>query len=93
MISEIVKSFGRLDVAYNNVGVHASSDAKLADTDRKDFDRVINVNLGGIYNCMKHEIAQMLKQPNKGVIVNCSSQSGVVGLAGFQLIPQVKMQY
>lgn len=82
LIEKIVEVYGKLDIAYNNVGVHAKSDAKLADTDTNDFNRVLSINLGGVYNCMKYEIKQMETQQSKGVIVNCSSQSGVVGLAG-----------
>ncbi|WP_324293362.1 SDR family NAD(P)-dependent oxidoreductase [Malacoplasma penetrans] len=70
--------------------VHASSDTKLADIVRKDFDCIVNINLGGIYNCIKYEIAQMLKQSNKGVIVNCFSQSGVVGLVGVSVYTKSK---
>jgi len=46
-----------------------------------DFDRVIAVNLRGIWNCMKHELRHMREQ-RSGAIVNCSSQSGLVGTAG-----------
>ena len=47
----------------------------------EDFDRVIAVNLRGVWACMKHELRQMRKQGN-GTIVNCSSQSGLAGIAG-----------
>ena len=55
--------------------------AETADANGEDFDRAIAVNLKGIWNCMKYELLQMRTQGN-GAIVNCSSQSGIVGTAG-----------
>lgn len=79
-IEKTVSTFGRLDAAYNNAGRHAPS-VETADALAEDFDRVIAVNLRGVWNCMKHELRQMRKQ-GSGAIVNCSSQSGLVGIAG-----------
>ena len=79
-IAETVSAFGRLDAAYNNAGLHAPS-VETADALAEDFDRVIAVNLRGVWACMKHELRQMRKQGN-GTIVNCSSQSGLAGIAG-----------
>jgi NAD(P)-dependent dehydrogenase (short-subunit alcohol dehydrogenase family) len=79
-IDKTVAAFGRLDAAYNNAGLHAPS-VETADALAEDFDRVIAVNLRGVWACMKHELRQMRKQGN-GVIVNCSSQSGLAGIAG-----------
>ena len=79
-IAETVSVFGRLDAAYNNAGLHAPS-VEAADALAEDFDRVIAVNLRGVWACMKHELRQMRKQGN-GTIVNCSSQSGLAGIAG-----------
>lgn len=80
MVEELVETFGKLDIAYNNVGVHAPV-AEIADSEGSDFDRVIAVNLKGMWSCMKYELIQMNKQKS-GAIVNCSSQSGLVGTAG-----------
>ena len=55
--------------------------AETADANGEDFDRAIAINLKGIWNCMKYELLQMRTQGN-GAIVNCSSQSGIVGTAG-----------
>jgi len=55
--------------------------AETADVEGSDFDRIIAINLRGIFTCMKHELRQMREQ-GSGVIVNCSSQSGFVGLPG-----------
>jgi NAD(P)-dependent dehydrogenase (short-subunit alcohol dehydrogenase family) len=79
-IDATVAAFGRLDAAYNNAGLHAPS-VETADALAEDFDRVIAVNLRGIWACMKHELRQMRKQ-GSGAIVNCSSQSGLAGIAG-----------
>lgn len=81
LVDETVNVFGRLDFAYNNVGIHAKVREKLAQTEREDFDHVMAVNLGGIWNCMKYEIIAMQKHNEGGAIVNCSSQGGVVGIA------------
>lgn len=78
-VEQVVSHFGQMDVAYNNVGIHAAVRENLADTEGNDFDHVIAVNLRGVWNCMKYELAQMEKA-GKGAIVNCSSQGGLVGI-------------
>lgn len=80
MVAQVVAAFGRLDMAFNNAGIHVAV-AETADVDATDFDRVIAINLRGPFLCMKHELRQMRAQ-GSGVIVNCSSQSGFVGLPG-----------
>ena len=80
MVAQTVSAFGRLDAAFNNAGIHVAL-AETADVEGSDFDRIIAINLRGIFTCMKHELRQMREQ-GSGVIVNCSSQSGFVGLPG-----------
>ena len=80
LVRKAVSAFGRLDAAFNNAGIHVAV-AETADVDGADFDRVIAVNLRGVFNCMKHELRQMREQ-GSGAIVNCSSQSGFAGLPG-----------
>lgn len=80
MVDTVVAKFGRLDAAYNNAGIQAPH-VETADAEGEDFDRVIAVNLRGVWNCMKYELRQMRKQGN-GAIVNCSSLGGLVGLPG-----------
>ena len=77
MVERTVAAFGGLDAAYNNAGVQ-NIVAEAADASREDFDRVIGVNLRGVWSCMKFELRQMLKQ-GSGAIVNCSSIGGLVG--------------
>jgi NAD(P)-dependent dehydrogenase (short-subunit alcohol dehydrogenase family) len=77
MVKRTVATFGRLDVAYNNAGVQNVL-AETADTTRDDYDRVMGINLRGVWSCMKFELQQMRKQES-GAIVNCSSLGGLVG--------------
>jgi NAD(P)-dependent dehydrogenase (short-subunit alcohol dehydrogenase family) len=76
MVERTVAKFGRLDAAYNNAGIQ-NVVAEAAEATREDFDRVISVNLRGVWSCMKFELRQMLRQGN-GAIVNCSSIGGLV---------------
>lgn len=78
-VEQVVSHFGKINVAYNNVGIHAAVRENLGDTEGDDFDHVIAVNLRGIWNCMKYELLEMEKA-GKGAIVNCSSQGGLVGI-------------
>ncbi len=79
MVDEIVHKYGRLDCAYNNAG-GSRNFASTAEYSAEDWDRNINLNLKGVWLCMKYEIPVMARQ-GKGAIVNCSS---VVGLVGHQ---------
>ena len=58
MVDRTVAEFGRLDAAFNNAGVMARI-APTADSTREDWDRVIGINLRGVWSCMKHELRQM----------------------------------
>lgn len=77
---------GTLDCAFNNAGIAAAhvnaGGAKLGDLTREAWDKLIDVNLTGVWLCMKSQLLQMSKQPCGGVIVNTSSIAGVVGLPG-----------
>lgn len=77
MVKETVATFGQLDAAYNNAGVQNVL-AETADTTREDYDRVMGINLRGVWSAMKFELQQMRKQ-GSGAIVNCSSLGGLVG--------------
>ena len=76
MVKRTVAEFGRLDAAYNNAGVQNIAVEAAAST-REDFDRVISINLRGVWSCMRSELRQMLAQ-GSGAIVNCSSIGGLV---------------
>ena len=77
LVAETVREFGRLDCAFNNAGEEGAL-APLADVTEEQFARAIAANLTSIWRCMKHEIAQMLRQePAGGAIVNTSSVNGL----------------
>ena len=80
MIDWIVNSFGRLDAALNNAGIQTPQ-RPMAEITDDEFDRTVAVDLKGVWNCMRHEILQMLSQGG-GAIVNTSSQGGVTGFPG-----------
>jgi len=77
LVAKTVATYGRLDAAYNNAGVQNVL-AEAADQTREDYDRVMGVNLRGVWSCMKFELQQMRRQ-GSGAIVNCSSLGGLVG--------------
>jgi NAD(P)-dependent dehydrogenase (short-subunit alcohol dehydrogenase family) len=79
-IEQVVNRFSRLDIAFNNAGVENKA-APVHQIDLAEWDRILNINLRGTFVCMKHELAQMVKQGG-GVIVNTSSGAGIRGVAG-----------
>lgn len=79
-VERTVAAFGHLDAAYNNAGIQSPA-REIADVGNDEYERVMAVNLRGIWNCMKHELRQMRTQ-GSGAIVNCSSIGGLIGLPG-----------
>jgi NAD(P)-dependent dehydrogenase (short-subunit alcohol dehydrogenase family) len=79
-LDRTVEAFGRLDFAFNNAGVEQPI-APAADLTEEAWDRIVDIDLRGVFLCMKHEIPLMLKQGG-GAIVNTSSGAGVKGIAG-----------
>ncbi len=80
MVNTVVDTYGRIDCAYNNAGI----EGRLASTDEYPedvFDKVIDINLTGVWLCMKYELPHMLKQ-GSGAIVNTASGAGLIGVAG-----------
>jgi NAD(P)-dependent dehydrogenase (short-subunit alcohol dehydrogenase family) len=97
MVTATLDRFGRLDCAVNNAGITGDVKTPMAEIDRDNWDRVIGINLTGVWLCMKHQIPVMLSQ-GAGAIVNissiyglkpsdaghaayCASKFGVVGLS------------
>src|SRR5579862_9319831 len=77
MVKKTVAEFGRLDAAYNNAGIQNVL-KETADSSGADYDRVMGVNLRGVWSCMKFEL-QVMRQQGSGAIVNCSSLGGLIG--------------
>ena len=80
LIDEIVANFGRIDFAFNNAGVDGDN-APLHEQSVEQFDKLMAINVRGLFICMKYEITQMLSQEN-GVIVNNSSMGGLIAFPG-----------
>lgn len=79
LLNYVVKQYGRVDILVNNAGI--TRDNLLMKMSEEDFDAVLNTNLKGAFNCVRHVARQMLKQ-KAGRIINISSVSGVLGNAG-----------
>lgn len=80
MVDRTVAEFGRLDAAFNNAGVMARI-APTAESTREEWDRVIGINLRGVWSCMKYELRQMERQ-GSGAIVNNASVGALTGNPG-----------
>jgi NAD(P)-dependent dehydrogenase (short-subunit alcohol dehydrogenase family) len=104
MVDRTVAEFGQLDAAFNNAGVMARI-APTVESTREDFDRVIAINLRGVWSCMKHQIRQMERQGSGAIVNNASvgaltanpgigsyiaSKHGVVGLTRTAALECVK---
>jgi NAD(P)-dependent dehydrogenase (short-subunit alcohol dehydrogenase family) len=79
-LDETIETFGRLDAAFNNAGVENEVKA-MADVTEEEWDRIVAINLRGVFLCMKYEVPLMLRQGG-GAIVNTSSGAGVKGFPG-----------
>ena len=83
MVKSVVTAYGRLDCAFNNAGIAGfqvdAAGKKTADWSEAAFDRMIGVNLKGVWLCMKYELPQMVTQGG-GTIVNTASIAGLIGL-------------
>jgi NAD(P)-dependent dehydrogenase (short-subunit alcohol dehydrogenase family) len=77
-VDQTVAKFGRVDIAFNNAGVAGPIMIPTADYPKEEWNRILSVDLTGVWYCMRHEIPYMLKQGG-GSIVNMSSVAGLVG--------------
>ena len=77
LVKQAVATFGQLDYAHNNAGVLGTA-KPTHEIDEADWDRLIAINLKGVWLCMKYEVPQMLERG--GAIVNTSSAAGLVGM-------------
>ncbi|MFM7780765.1 MAG: SDR family NAD(P)-dependent oxidoreductase [Alphaproteobacteria bacterium] len=85
MIAAAVDAFGGLDCAFNNAGIAPyqvnAGGQKIADVAPEAWRRLIEVNLTGVWLCLRHEVAQMRAQGSGGVIINTASILGLIGSA------------
>jgi NAD(P)-dependent dehydrogenase (short-subunit alcohol dehydrogenase family) len=79
-LDKAVEAFGRFDFAFNNAGIEQPA-KPAADLTAEEWDRIIDIDLRGVFLCMQHEIPLLLKGGG-GAIVNTSSGAGVKGIAG-----------
>ena len=79
-LARTIETFGRLDVAFNNAGIEQAITA-TADVTEEEWDRIIAIDLRGVFLCLKHEIPLLLKQGG-GAIMNTSSGAGIKGFKG-----------
>ena len=81
LIKGVVDTYGRLDCAYNNAGVEGEAATTINCTE-ENFDLNYQINLKGVWLCMKYEILQFLAQGDGGAIVSTASVAGLVGVKG-----------
>ncbi|MBR9846181.1 MAG: glucose 1-dehydrogenase [Algicola sp.] len=78
MVAHTIKTFGRLDYAVNNAGIEGTI-APITELSEDDWDKVMNINLKGIFLCMKYQAKAMVKNGNSGAIVNVGSVNSFLG--------------
>ena len=78
LVSQTVATYGRLDCAYNNAGIEGYRSGRLHEYPEETWDRLVDINVKGVWLCLKYEILQMLQQGG-GAIVNTASVAGLVG--------------
>jgi NAD(P)-dependent dehydrogenase (short-subunit alcohol dehydrogenase family) len=81
-LAATAQAFGRLDFAFNNAGIEPRKPAPTADYDEEEWNRIFDINLRGMFLCMKHEVPLIQKHGQGGAIVNTSSGAGVIGIKG-----------
>ena len=86
LVSTAVEQFGRLDVIVNNAGIAGPASKPLLETTEQDWDKIMSVNLRGVFLCCKRAIGEMIGQDPigevRGRVINISSQHGMVGSPG-----------
>ncbi len=78
LVAGAVETYGRLDCAFNNAGIEGFMEGRLHEYPEEIWDRLIDINLKGVWLCLKYEIPRMLEQGG-GAIVNTASAAGLVG--------------
>ena len=93
MVAATVDAFGGLDLAFNNAGIAphvvGATGQKIADVSLESWNRMLAVNLTGVFLCLKHEV-QVMRERGGGAIVNTASIAGLLGLANASSYPVSK---
>lgn len=84
MIDAIVERYGKLDIAVNNAGVGGER-RYFQDQTNESYEQVMNVNVKGVWLCMKHEIPMMMKNETSSAIINISSVAGLIAAPGLSI--------
>ena len=82
MVDTAVEHFGGVDIGINNAGVVSPNVNPIHELDEATYDRVLGINLKGVWLCMKHQVIQMLKQGSGAIVNNASSKTVVAGTPG-----------
>ncbi len=77
MVKATVERYGKLDILINNAGIYAQAD--VVEATEEEWDRILDVNLKGVFLCSKYSIPEMIKGGG-GSIVNIGSEAGIVGI-------------
>jgi NAD(P)-dependent dehydrogenase (short-subunit alcohol dehydrogenase family) len=80
LVEKTIATYGKLDCAFNNAGIESPA-KPLHEQPVEEFDKLMSINVRGLFLCMKYEVQQMLTQES-GVIVNNSSMGGLIGFPG-----------
>ncbi len=88
LVSSADERYGKLDIIFNNAGI--SMMKSIPDTSEEDFDRIVAINLKGVFLGCKHAIPHLLENPDGGVILNMSSNGGLIGRPGDPLYSATK---
>ena len=81
LVRQTVSAYGRLDCAFNNAGITVTRRTPMVDLTEEEWDRLMGINLKGVWLCLKYEIPEMIRTGG-GAIVNTSSTAGLVGSIG-----------